>query len=84
MKLHIELKSYIFHLTQRTRATKRTFTVDEMITVFADHDKRRQHQENNEERVMKTRVFKNKKKNQSSDRGLCKHCNRSVHFEEKC
>lgn len=40
MGLHTELEPYVFHLAQGARAAKKTLTVDEMITAFADYDKR--------------------------------------------
>lgn len=79
MKLHIDLKSYIFHLTQRARAAKRTLTVDEMITAFADHDKRRLHlKENN------TRSFRARASNDSKDKTRCEHCDKPDHTKDEC
>jgi hypothetical protein len=40
MGLHIKLEPYIFHLAQGARTAKKILTVDEMVTAFADHDRR--------------------------------------------
>ncbi len=53
MGLHIELEPYIFHLAQEARTAKKTLTVDEMVTAFADHDKRLQHREDNETKTLR-------------------------------
>jgi len=42
MGLHTELEPYIFHLAQGARTAKKTLTVDEMVTAFADHDRHHQ------------------------------------------
>lgn len=79
IRLRIDLKSYIFYLIQKTRTTKKTLIVDEMIMIFANHDKRLQHRKNNETMTFATRfVDKSKSFNQ------CIHYDKTDHNQERC
>ncbi len=79
MRLHIKLKPYIFHLAQEARTAKKILTVDEMITAFADHDKRHQHREDNETKTLRARSFY-----KSKNSNHCTHCDRTDHNKERC
>ena len=76
MGLSEDMEPYVFNLIQGAKSSKRTLTVDDMLTALADHYKRHQYQEDNT-KALKARV-------KSRDRARCEHCDKPGHTKEGC